>query len=33
MDARALREFLERVKSGELAVEEAARLLTELPVQ
>jgi NCAIR mutase (PurE)-related protein len=33
MDARALRDFLERVKSGELAVEDAARLLTELPVQ
>jgi pyridinium-3,5-biscarboxylic acid mononucleotide synthase len=33
MDARALREFLERVKSGELPVEDAARLLTELPVQ
>ena len=33
MDARALREFLERVRSGDLAVEDAARLLTELPVQ
>jgi NCAIR mutase (PurE)-related protein len=33
MDARALREFLEKVKSGEVAVEEAARRLTELPVQ
>jgi pyridinium-3,5-biscarboxylic acid mononucleotide synthase len=33
MDARALRDFLERVKSGELTVEDAARLLTKLPVQ
>jgi NCAIR mutase (PurE)-related protein len=33
MDARALREFLERVKSGDLAVDEAVRRLTELPVQ
>jgi NCAIR mutase (PurE)-related protein len=33
MDARALREFLEKVKSGETSVEEAARRLAELPVQ
>ena len=33
MDARALREFLERVKSGELSVDDAARRLGELPVQ
>ncbi len=33
MDARALREFLERVKSGELPVDDAARRLAELPVQ
>jgi pyridinium-3,5-biscarboxylic acid mononucleotide synthase len=33
MDVRALREFLERVKTGETSVEDAARRLSELPVQ
>lgn len=33
MDARALRDFLERVRSGELTVDEAARRIGELPVQ
>jgi NCAIR mutase (PurE)-related protein len=33
MDARALKEFLERVKAGELSVDEAARRLSEMPVQ
>ena len=33
MDARALRMFLERVKAGELSVEDAVRRLSELPVQ
>jgi pyridinium-3,5-biscarboxylic acid mononucleotide synthase len=33
MDARALREFLELVKAGEIAVEDAVRRLGELPVQ
>src|SRR3989454_6438784 len=33
MDARALREFLEQVKAGEIAVEDAVRRLGELPIQ
>ena len=33
MDARTLREFLEGVKSGSVSVDEAARQITELPVQ
>src|SRR3989442_8578600 len=33
MDARALREFLELVKAGEIAIEDAVRRLGELPVQ
>jgi len=33
MDARALKEFLERVKAGELSVDEAVRRIAELPVQ
>src|SRR3954468_2171249 len=33
MDGRALREFLEAVKSGQTSVEDAARRLIELPVQ
>ena len=33
MDARALRDFLEQVKAGELSVEDAVRRLGDLPVQ
>jgi NCAIR mutase (PurE)-related protein len=33
MDVRALREFLEAVKSGQTSVEDAAQRLSELPVQ
>ena len=33
MDARTLREFLERVKAGELSVDDAVRRIGELPVQ
>src|SRR2546429_376439 len=33
VDARALREFLEQVKAGEIAVEAAVRRLGELPIQ
>ena len=33
MDLKALSEFLERVRRGELSVAEAARTLEELPVQ
>src|SRR5260370_40320195 len=33
MDVRALKEFLEKVKAGELSVDDAARRLSELPVQ
>jgi hypothetical protein len=33
MDARALRQFLEQVRSGELSVDDAALRLGELPVQ
>ena len=33
MDLKGLQEFLERVRRGELAVEEAVRTLAELPVQ
>jgi len=33
MDARLLKEMLEKVKSGELPVDDAARRLAELPVQ
>src|SRR3989442_11630464 len=33
MDLKGLQEFLERVRRGDLPVEEAARRLAELPVQ
>src|SRR5260370_8133668 len=33
MDVRALKEFLEKVKAGELSVDDAARRLSELSVQ
>jgi len=33
MDARLLKEMLEKVKSGEVPVDDAARRLAELPVQ
>jgi NCAIR mutase (PurE)-related protein len=33
MDARTLREYLEKLKSGDLSVDEAVRRISELPVQ